>query len=327
MHAYSWRWGTKERQEGLTVGDLRDLADGDASRGRLDLGLSVGEGAHDGGRDDLGADDLAVISLGGSAATWQDDNFDGRALGGPVAVVEVEEVARLALVEDSRAAESQRAVATRGEARGEDGAGLGRLVKLELEVASDVTSSGLGVRQNTVGEAGDQGTSAGAGGSLLWRSSAQRPSQADIVAGLERRSHRTGGLVGDVWTGNRQATSQFLGFARHWDIARSVGGKGRDANRKLQVLQPGACEGRVYGVGCCCVRLSHDRQVTVVTQRCGQVVIRDTTADGWGWQRKYYEGCQDGQFKKEGIVCVAVLFGSNLRRWARYASERRPWQR
>lgn len=144
---------------------VADLADGDRDLGGDDLGLAVAEGHDDGGSDDGGADDLPIGDLArerrvGTAARHGDD-LDGRALGRPVAVVEVVEIARGALVEDGRAAERHRVVAAHGEARRVDGAGLRGSVKLELVVGGDVAGSGFGVGEHATGQAHDQGAVCG----------------------------------------------------------------------------------------------------------------------------------------------------------------------
>lgn len=164
--------GQAEAGTQRTIGDLRDLAQRNAGGGGLDLRLAVGQGADDCGGDNLGANDLAIAGLAGTAlgvgsATGQDQDLDGRALRGPVAVVQVEEVAALALVEDGRAAQGERAVGTGREARGVDGAGLRGLVVLELEVASNVARTLLRVEECAVAEGRHEDAVAGAGSALL----------------------------------------------------------------------------------------------------------------------------------------------------------------
>lgn len=142
-----------------TIANLRDLAQGNACGGSLDLRLAIAQGAHNGGRNNLRANNLTIGSLGSSrigSATRQDDNLDRLALGGPVAVVQVVEVARQTLVPDSRAAQSQRAVAASREASRVDGTGLGRGIELELVVGRNVTSARLAVGQDTAREGGDE---------------------------------------------------------------------------------------------------------------------------------------------------------------------------
>ncbi len=75
-----------------------------------------------------------------------------RALSGPVAIVQVIEASAQALVEDVGGTQRKRAIAANGETGGEDSAGLGRGVKLELVVCSDVPSTALGVRKDPIGE-------------------------------------------------------------------------------------------------------------------------------------------------------------------------------
>ena len=146
------RWGQM-----LTVADL---ADGDRDLGADHLGLAIAEGHDDGSSDDGGADDLAVGDLARErrvrTAARHGDDLDGRALRSPVAVVEVVEVTRGALVEDGRAAESKRVVAAHGEARRVDGAGLRGSVKLELVVGGDVSGSGFGIGEHAASQTNDQ---------------------------------------------------------------------------------------------------------------------------------------------------------------------------
>lgn len=162
----------REREGGresgkLTIRDLRDLAQRNARGGGLDLRLAIRQGADNGGGDDLGADDLAVARLRGGAAARHDQDLDGGALGGPVTVVQVEEVAALALVEDGRAAQGQRAVGAGREARRVDGAGLGGLVVLELVVTGNVACAALRVQQRAVRQRRHEDAVARAGVALL----------------------------------------------------------------------------------------------------------------------------------------------------------------
>lgn len=151
----------------LTIRDLRDLAQGDASCCGLDLRLAIGQSTHDRGSHNLRANDLAIAALGSSSSARHDQNLHGRALCGPVAVVQVVKVAALALIEDSRAAEGQRAVATGREAGGVNGAGLSGLVILELEVASNIARTTLRIEECAIGESGDEDAVRRAGFALL----------------------------------------------------------------------------------------------------------------------------------------------------------------
>lgn len=65
-------------------------------------------------------------------------------------VVEVVEVTTQALVEDSRATKSKRAVRAGRPASGVDGSSLSRAVELELVVGGNVTSAVLGVGEDAV---------------------------------------------------------------------------------------------------------------------------------------------------------------------------------
>jgi hypothetical protein len=67
-----------------------------------------------------------------------------------VLVVEVVEAAAQALVPYCRAAESERAVATDGEAGGVDCACLGWAIKLKLLVGGDVAGAAGGIGEDTV---------------------------------------------------------------------------------------------------------------------------------------------------------------------------------
>lgn len=152
----------------LTIGDLRNLAEGNTSGGGPDLGLSVGQGRNNGGGDNLGTDNLAIARLVG-VSTLHQDNLNRLALGGPRAVVQVVEVSRGALVPNSAVTQSQRTIATSGESSSVDGARLSGGIKLELVVASNVSSAALSVGQDAIGEVGDEDAVAGALITLLWR--------------------------------------------------------------------------------------------------------------------------------------------------------------
>lgn len=142
----------------LTVRDLRDLAKRDFSRGRSDLRLAVAEGGDDSGGHYLRSDDLSITGLAGVATALHNQDLDGRTLSSPRPIVQVEEIAARALIEDRRAAEREGAVSTRRESSSEDSASLGRLVKLELVVCRDVTGAALRVLEDSVLEGGNQNT-------------------------------------------------------------------------------------------------------------------------------------------------------------------------
>lgn len=150
-------------KECLTIRDLGDLAQWDTGRSGLDLRLAIGQRADNCGGDNLRTDDLAIAALRRGSPAWHDQNLDGRALGSPVAVVQVVEVAALALVEDGGAAQRQGAVATSREAGCVDGTSLRGLVVLELVVASNVASATLGVEKGAIGQGGDEDAVARAG--------------------------------------------------------------------------------------------------------------------------------------------------------------------
>lgn len=145
---------------------MRNLADRDASGGGSNLRLAVAQGAHNGGGDNLGADNLAIASLAG-ATTGENDNLDGGALRGPVAVVQIVEVTRLALVPNGGATEGEGAIAARAEASSVDGTGLRGTVELKLEVGGDIACPLLSVDQDRVGKAGDKDAVARALSTLL----------------------------------------------------------------------------------------------------------------------------------------------------------------
>jgi len=133
----------------LTIAYLGDRN----SRSRLRLTIP---NLRDWGDADGGASWLAIAGLadgfaGGTARKHIDE--DWLALRSPRAVVEVEEVAAEALEPDSGAAERERAVAAGREAAGDQGTGLHWAIKLELEVAGDVSSACLRVSEDTVRQA------------------------------------------------------------------------------------------------------------------------------------------------------------------------------
>lgn len=149
-----------------TIRDLRNLADGNTSGGGADLRLAVAEIAHNGGGDNLSTDNLSIARLIGATA-GENDNLDRGALSGPVAIVQVVEVARLALIPNSGATKGKRAVVARAEASGVDSTGLGRVVKLELEVASNIAGTALSISQDRARQGGDKNAVAGALSTLL----------------------------------------------------------------------------------------------------------------------------------------------------------------
>lgn len=144
----------------LAVGDLRDsglsssglnltiadLADSASLGGSLNLAIS-------GGRD--------LSRRSRRAATGRSDDVDSVTLVTLRLVVQVVEGSAQALVEDGTATESNRAISTEREAGSVDGTSLYWVVKLELSVGSDVTSSARLVLEDAVGEAEGQGTSGG----------------------------------------------------------------------------------------------------------------------------------------------------------------------
>ena len=73
-----------------------------------------------------------------------------RALSSPTPVVKIIKVAAAALVEDIRASKCEGTVGARSEAGGEERAGLGRGIELELEIGGDVAGSSLPIFQNAV---------------------------------------------------------------------------------------------------------------------------------------------------------------------------------
>lgn len=150
----------------LTIRDLRNLADGNTSGGGADLRLAVAKIAHNGGSDNLSADNLAIARLVGATAR-ENDNLDRGALGGPVAVIQVVEVARLALIPNGGATKGEGAVVASAEASGVDGTGLRGLVELELEVASNIASAALSIGQDGVRQGGDKNAVAGTLSTLL----------------------------------------------------------------------------------------------------------------------------------------------------------------
>lgn len=145
---------------------MRNLADRNASGGGSDLRLAVAQGAHNGGSDYLSADHLAIARLVGATA-GENDNLDWGALGGPVAVIQVVEVTRLALVPNSRATKGERAIVARAKACGVDGTGLRGFVELELKVTGNIASTVKSVSQDGVGKGGDKDAVARALSTLL----------------------------------------------------------------------------------------------------------------------------------------------------------------
>jgi hypothetical protein len=132
---------------------VRDLSDG---RGCGSLRLSIrylGDSPNGSSRR------LAIRALTNWVAartTWEEIDEDGLAVRGPLAVIQVVEVAAQALVEDVGSAEGKRAIVAGGEAVSVDSSGLGRGVELELVVGGDISSSSLGILQFAIGQSDDK---------------------------------------------------------------------------------------------------------------------------------------------------------------------------
>jgi hypothetical protein len=139
-----------------------NLAHGNCLRGGHNLRLAIakrndGGSCHNAGPNNtLASDAVCAITAG------HGEDLNGRALLGPPAIVEVVEVAGLALVEDGRSAEGQGTIAALREASGVDGACLRGPVKLELVVGGDVASSALRILNDAVVEGGHQNAGSGA---------------------------------------------------------------------------------------------------------------------------------------------------------------------
>ena len=134
-------WGLR-----LVVRDLRNTGGASSGHG---LGLSI-----------RGLSDTSRRAARARGATWEGVDVDGRALGSPVAVVEVVEATRVAGVEDGRATKSERAIATDGETASVDGTSLRWRVELELVVGGNVASVALLVLEHPVVEGQDERTHA-----------------------------------------------------------------------------------------------------------------------------------------------------------------------
>jgi hypothetical protein len=142
-----------------------DLAHRNGLHGGYNLWLAIAQRNDSSGRDNVGANNMLTSNGVGAFATGHGENLNGRALLGPPAVVQVVEVAGLALVENRRAPEGNGAVAALGEASGVYGASLRGAVKLELVVGSDVASSALRILDDAVGE----GRHENSGSRARWR--------------------------------------------------------------------------------------------------------------------------------------------------------------
>jgi hypothetical protein len=148
---------------------VADLADGNWNLSRDDLRLPILENRHESSLDHLRADDLASRCLGRilNIATGRDLQVDGRAMLGPRSVVQVGEASRCALVKDCGSSEAERPVLADAEARVDKTSMLRRRVKLELVVASNVSSSTSGVGQNAILERNHELRAGTTGGALL----------------------------------------------------------------------------------------------------------------------------------------------------------------
>lgn len=129
---------------------IANLANGNRDGGGNDLGLAVLDDSnerrgHHGGTDNVAARwDRSVF------ATGEDRKVDGRALLGPVTVIEVVEVARQAAVESRGATQSERAVGADREARSVNHTSLRGAVELELVVGNNGANAALRISEDTV---------------------------------------------------------------------------------------------------------------------------------------------------------------------------------
>ncbi len=137
------------------------LAQGHFYRRGDDLGLTIAQCGDDSCLDNASSDELTVSdvcngSLLPSAGNSNDGN--GLALLGPVAVVQIVEVTREALVESRRVTQCQDVVLAEGEAAGDEGTGLGRTIELELVVGCDIPSSVFCVVDRSVRQTNNEDT-------------------------------------------------------------------------------------------------------------------------------------------------------------------------
>ena len=164
------------RCDGGTRGGLHldltvtNLAQRDANRSGDNLGLAIAQGGDDGSLSESGSHNLAITQVRDRGVRSTAGNSYDRnllALLSPVTVVQVVESARTALVERVVLAQSQGVVLADGKSAGEDGAGLGRTVELELEVGCDVSSPVFGIDDVTVLQSNDQDSVLSTLGSFL----------------------------------------------------------------------------------------------------------------------------------------------------------------
>ena len=213
---------------------VSDLAHGDRDRGGNDLRLTIRENGDDSRRDDRSANNLAVSNLSDRAgASASDDvDVDWAALGRPVAIVQVVERSGEALVENGRAAKSQRAVAANREARGEDCAGLSRSVELELEVGGNVSGTALAVGEDAVGESRNQDSVIGTTAALLL------PVVSVRVKNIQGELHTSMGMAMSRFPSSTIATS-------NWPEMLPVQEGGADpVGEILSVTPPGTATAR-----------------------------------------------------------------------------------
>jgi hypothetical protein len=136
----------------LTVGNLSHRRRSGLVGTSRSLDLSVGDLANS-----RSTESRARLARRAAGATRGDDaDRDRLALGRPVTVIQVIEVARAALVERGGGSQGQQVVLADGEASGVDGTSLGGAVELELVVGGDVSGAGLGVLEDTVVEGNQQ---------------------------------------------------------------------------------------------------------------------------------------------------------------------------
>lgn len=140
---------------------ISNLAQGDVHRRRDDLRLTVAQCGDDSRLDNTSSNDLAITNVRDSSLGFHStagNSHDGNrlALLRPVAIVQVVEVTREALVEGGRVTQGEDVVLTEREAAGEESTGLGRAVELELEVRCDISSSVFRIDDVSIFQANNQ---------------------------------------------------------------------------------------------------------------------------------------------------------------------------
>jgi hypothetical protein len=216
---------------------ITNLAERDRDGSGHNLRLTVAQSGDNSRLDNRGANNLAVGNLRGSvfAAARADNDGDRLTLLGPVLVVQVVEGTRKAAVEGLAVAKGEDVVLANGEAAGEQGTGLSRLVELELVVRGDVANAVLSILGGTVLKGHDEDTSLAALSTLL-----DLGHEITLLGDLGH-SDLEGAIKGASAAGrSRTGGGELVGDALgHGNSEAHEGRRGNDGGLHLELLRGG----------------------------------------------------------------------------------------